>query len=72
MQTTFSLSRYGYSGALKLTTAHYFPPSGVGYDGIGITPDVEVALSEEAAQYNINLLPDRLDNQLAAAVGALD
>ncbi len=72
MQTTFSLARYGYSGALKLTTAHYFPPSGVGYDGIGITPDVEVALSEEAAQYNINLLPDRLDNQLAAAVGALD
>ena len=72
MQTTFSLSRYGYSGALKLTTAHYFPPSGVGYDSIGITPDVEVALSEEAAQYNINLLPDRLDNQLAAAVGALD
>ncbi len=70
MQTTFSLARYGYDGALKLTTAHYFPPSGEGYDGIGITPDVVVELSEEAQTYNINLLPDELDNQLAEAVGA--
>lgn len=68
MQTTFSLARYGYDGALKLTTAHYFPPCGEGYDGIGIAPHVKVTLSEEAQQYNINLLPDELDNQLAEAV----
>ncbi len=68
MQTTFSLSRYGYDGALKLTTAHYFPPCGEGYDGIGITPHVVVELSEEALKYNINLLPDGLDNQLAEAI----
>jgi carboxyl-terminal processing protease len=68
MQTTFSLARYGYDGALKLTTAHYFPPCGEGYDGIGITPHVEVSLSEEAQKYNINLLPDSLDNQLTAAI----
>ena len=68
MQTTYSLARYGYDGALKLTTAHYFPPCGEGYDGIGITPHLEIALSEEALKYNINLLPDELDNQLAAAI----
>ncbi len=68
MQTTFSLARYGYDGALKLTTAHYFPPCGEGYDGIGITPDVPVELSEEALKYNINLLPDGLDNQLTEAI----
>ena len=68
MQTTFSLTRYGYDGALKLTTAHYFPPCGEGYDGIGITPHVEVTLSEEALKYNVNLLPDSLDNQLAEAI----
>ncbi len=68
MQTTYSLARYGYDGALKLTTAHYFPPCGEGYDGIGITPHLEVALSEEALKYNINLLPDELDNQLQAAI----
>ena len=71
MQTTYSLARYGYDGALKLTTAHYFPPCGEGYDGIGIVPHVEVPLSEEAQKYNINLLPDHLDNQLAAAVEAI-
>ena len=70
MQTTFSLSKYGYSGALKLTSAFYFPPSGEegGYDGVGITPHVEVELSEEAKTYNINLLPHDKDNQLGAAV----
>ena len=68
MQTTYSLARYGYDGALKLTTAYYFPPCGEGYDGVGITPHVEVALSEEAQKYNINLLPDHLDNQLAEAI----
>ena len=71
MQTTYSLARHGYDGALKLTTAHYFPPCGEGYDGIGITPHVEVSLSEEAKKYNINLLPDNLDNQLAEAVKAM-
>lgn len=73
MQTTFDLQRYGYEGALKLTTRYYYPPSGKGYDGIGIKPDegFEVALSEEAAAYNINLLPDKLDNQLQTAIKAL-
>ena len=70
-QTTFSLSKYGYGGALKLTTFYYSSPLGDYYDGIGITPHVEVELSEEAQSYNINLLPDNLDNQLAAAVEAL-
>lgn len=70
-QTTYSLSRYGYDGALKLTTFYYYPPCGEGYDGIGIVPHVEMELSEEAQKYNINLLPDNLDNQLAAAVEAM-
>ncbi len=71
MQTTYSLSRYGYDGALKLTTAHYFPPCGEGYDGIGITPHVVLELTDEAKTYNINLLPDGLDNQLSAAIATM-
>ncbi len=70
-QTTFSLSKYGYDGALKLTTFYYYPPCGEGYDGKGIIPHVEVELSEEARKYNINILPDNLDNQLAAAVDSM-
>lgn len=71
MQTTFSLASYGYEGALKLTTRFYYPPCGEGYDGVGIVPDKEVALSEEALKYNINLLPDALDNQLQEAIAIL-
>ncbi len=71
MQSTVSLSRYGYKGALKLTTAYYYPPSGEGYHGIGITPDVVVELSEEVQNMNINLLTDEQDNQLAEAVKVL-
>ncbi len=71
MQSTLSLSRYGYEGALKLTTAYYYPPSGVGYHDIGILPDIEVELSDEVKNININLLTDEQDNQLAAAVKAL-
>ena len=70
-QTTYPLSRYGYDGALKLTSFYDYPPCGEGYDGIGITPHVAVELSEEAQKYNINLLPDELDNQLAAAVASM-
>ena len=70
-QTTYSLSRYGYDGGLKLTTFYYSSPKGDYYDGVGITPHVQVELSEEALKYNINLLPDELDNQLAAAVESM-
>ena len=70
-QTTFSLAKYGYDGALKLTTFYYSSPLGDYYDGVGITPHVVLELSEEAQSYNINLLPDHLDNQLAAAVASM-
>ena len=70
-QTTYSLAKYGLDGGLKLTTFYYSPP-GDYYDAVvGITPHVQVELSEEAQKYNINLLPDNLDNQLAAAVDAM-
>ena len=70
-QTTYSLAKYGLDGGLKLTTFYYSSPKGDYYDGVGITPHVQVELSEEAQKYNINLLPDELDNQLAAAVASM-
>lgn len=71
MQTTYPLSRYGYAGALKLTTRYYDPPCGENYDGIGILPDFVVELSEEAQSYNSHMIPDRVDNQLMTAVSVL-
>ena len=69
MQETFLLN-YGLDGAVKLTTHMYFSGGDtelVGYDGVGITPDVPVALSEEALTYFPYILPQELDAQLQAA-----
>ena len=71
MQSTIELDQFGYSGALKITTNLYYPPCGVGYDGEGIKPDVEVSLSEEAKKYSIYKLPQSFDDQLIAAIEAL-
>ncbi|MBQ8140249.1 MAG: PDZ domain-containing protein [Clostridia bacterium] len=71
MQSILPLTSFGYSGALKLTTKMYFPPCGEGYDGVGIKPDVEVDLSDEAKKYNIYVLPQSLDGQLSAALDCL-
>ena len=49
VQTVIPL-RGGADGALKLTTARYFTPSGRSIQKTGIEPDLEVAASQEQAQ----------------------
>jgi len=49
VQTVIPL-RGGVDGALKLTTARYFTPSGQSIQRTGIMPDLEVASSKEEAQ----------------------
>ena len=68
MQSTLDLSYFGYEGGIKLTTDMYFPPCGESYDGIGITPDVEVALDESLIGKNVFDIKDAEDNQLQAAI----
>ena len=71
VQSTIPLDKFGYGGALKVTTRLYYPPCGEGYDGEGITPNVNVSLSAEAKKYSIYKLPESLDDQLIAAIEAL-
>ena len=71
VQSTIPLDKFGYGGALKVTTRLYYPPCGEGYDGEGITPNVIVSLSAEAKKYSIYKLPQSLDDQLIAAIEAL-
>ena len=67
MQQTFELNR---GGAIRFTIARFKPPSGVSFDGIGITPDIEVALSDEQiATFHRLSLED--DPQVQAALAAL-
>ncbi len=66
-----SFFRLKDNSAFKISVGRYDPPYGENYDGIGIAPDIEVALSEEAQKINFNKLTDTSDNQLIAAVKAL-
>ncbi|MBE6577870.1 MAG: hypothetical protein E7653_07025 [Ruminococcaceae bacterium] len=70
VQTYVPLAYYGFSGYIKMTVKMYYPPCGVGYDGIGIQPHVNVELSSLAATKNVyDIFGDlSIDNQLAEAI----
>ena len=69
MQSFLPMSYFGeYSGYVKLTTYAYVTKCGVTYHEIGIAPEVESVLSEEALEYNFYVLPQSKDNQLQAAL----
>lgn len=59
------------NSAVRVTYRMYSPPYSDNYDGVGLTPDVVVELSEEAAAKNIYTIADADDNQLQAAVERL-
>jgi carboxyl-terminal processing protease len=70
VQTVIPL-RGGVDGALRLTTARYYTPSGGSIQKTGITPDLEVAYShrqaeavyDEAMQFSESTLKGALDAQ---------
>ena len=69
MQSFIPLSKFSdFTGYVKMTTYAYVTKCGVTYHEIGIAPDYEVELSEEAKQYHFYVLPQALDNQLQAAI----
>ena len=69
MQSFLPMSYFGnYSGYVKLTTYAYVTKCGVTYHDIGIAPNVEAVLSEEALEYNFYVLPQSKDDQLQAAL----
>lgn len=68
MQRSFALPN---GGALKLTYRTYTAPGVENYDGVGLTPDVEQKLSEEAASKNLLSLTEEEDDQLQKALKVL-
>ncbi len=57
-------------GALYLSTKLYFPPNGENYEGVGVSPDVEIALTPELEDRFYELKPSE-DLQIVAALNAL-
>lgn len=69
MQTIYPLSQHGVEGGVKVTTRMYFPPCGEGYNGIGITPNVVVALPQGTLP---STLAEGDDPQLLSAIEELE
>ena len=67
-----SLMEFGDGSAFKLTTAKYYTPSGECIDGLGITPDIEVKLSEDLMYKSIADLTLEEDEQLRTALQVLN
>jgi carboxyl-terminal processing protease len=63
-QSTYKLES---GGAVRLTTAKYYPPSGQGYDGIGVVPHKEV----KSDNVNLFLTPHGEDPVYQAALEEL-
>lgn len=64
MQSTYMLPD---GDGLKISTNTYNPPCDVNYDGIGVAPNVEIDLTDEAKNKNFYKLTDQEDNQLLEA-----
>ena len=69
MQT---IERLPDGSGVKATYRYYCPPYSDNYDGIGVMPDVVVELDEALVGKNVYLITDEEDNQLAAAIAALN
>lgn len=65
-------SRYssGRRIRVKLTTEHYYTPSGKDLHGEGVVPDVEVQPNEELIKRLV--VEHEADNQLQAAIDVLE
>lgn len=73
MQQTLSLADLSggtFDGYLKLTTFAYATKRGESYHGIGVVPDVEVSLNEDAAKIPVSLRNEADDDQLLAAIAS--
>lgn len=68
LQTLISLERWGYGGAVKLTTGYYDPPKSANYHEIGVTPTVTVERDAALGSKHPWHLSEAEDNQLQAAL----
>lgn len=58
--------------ALRITYRMYKPPYSECYDGVGVEPDVDVAMADEVKGISLYKLTDEEDTQLTAAVGSFE
>ena len=57
--------------AIKITTAHYYSPSGFDLHGVGLEPDVEIPFVYPEELEEDEELTDEMDNQLQKGMEVL-
>ena len=65
------LRKLGDGRMTTITVAHYNPPYSDNYEGVGVIPDIEVELGEEAQAKSIYVLTDEEDVQMQAAIASV-
>ena len=68
MQTTKMMPD---GAAVKVTYRMFCGPYAPNFHGVGVTPDVSVAMTDKWATRSVYLVPEAEDNQLAAAIAVL-
>lgn len=66
-----SIIRLSNGGGFSFTTNRYDPPYSDNYDGVGVTPDIQIDLTEELQAHYYDMSYDE-DIQLQAAIKALE
>lgn len=61
----------GDGSAIKITTAHYYSPSGFDLHGVGLEPDVEIPFEYPEELEEDEELTDEMDNQLQKGMEVL-
>ena len=54
-------------GAASISVSSYLSPNGVSFEGTGVTPDIEVSLSDEVLA-KLHLITEDQDTQLQSAI----
>jgi carboxyl-terminal processing protease len=62
-----SVYEFPEGDGMQVTTQQYFTPDGRAIHGVGIDPDTEVVMAEDAYDENYNIVREK-DNQLQAAI----
>ncbi len=58
--------------ALRITYRMYKPPFSDNYDGVGITPHIDIDMAEDVRDISLYKITDEKDTQLAAAVRSFE
>ena len=69
--TMQSLFEIGDGSLISISVAYYNPPISDNYDGVGITPDIVIDLTEEQKQVSIYKISDLDDPQMQTAIAVL-